>query len=117
MRDLTKILGTGALVIGGGLLIGVFVDRLDPYRKAIEQIRSAPTIQAHVPGNEVYIRYQREDIRHGQPTKNAFIDEIYARNPENIKQYGGQREVFDFIKQPINWPDADGDGTAEPSQN
>lgn len=100
---LVAIVAIGA---GGGYLL----DKIDPYKPEIEKIHSAPTIEAYVPGNKVWGKFQRENILHGQPTYHAFLMEIKKRNEGNMNFYDACLDVFDFKSQPINWPDIDRDG-------
>nr|MBC8443978.1 hypothetical protein [Candidatus Woesearchaeota archaeon] len=102
-----------AIGAGGGYLLG----KADPYKSEIEKIQNAPTIEAYVQGNEVWGRFQREDLLHGQPTYHEFLREIKKRNEGNMVFYNDCMDVFDFKSQPINWPDIDGDGQAGKYRN
>ena len=103
---------TLAAIVAIGAGGGYVLDKADPYKSEVEKIYNAPTIEACVPGNEVWGRFQREDILHGQPTYHEFLRELKERNEGNMVFYNNCMDVFDFKSQPINWPDIDGDGLA-----
>ena len=103
---------TLAAIVAIGSGAGYLLGKTDPYNKEVEKIYNAPTIEAYVPGDEVWGRFQREDILHGQPTYHEFLREIKKRNEGNMVFYNNCMDVFDFKSQPINWPDVDGDGQA-----
>jgi hypothetical protein len=108
LRDGIAVVAVSTMI---GAPFGYFWAKNDPYNKWIEKIQDAPTIEARIDSNnKLWDKYMGENMLHGQPTYHAFLDEIKKRNEGNIISYNNDH--FDFKKQPINFPDVDGNGKA-----